>query len=60
MINRLWEFVIPGVDSNPLDKAYRSYRAKHYYLQPEEIKNFRKRYRLTQSELASLLGLSGA
>ena len=54
------EFVIPGIDSDPLDKAYRAYRTKHNFLQPEEIKDFRKRYNLKQGELASLLGLGGA
>lgn len=43
-----------------LDSAYRSYRAKHKMLQPEEIKSLRENLSLTQFELASLLGWSPA
>jgi len=41
---------------DPLDQAYRQYRQKHGYVQPEEITAFRKKYDLTQKELAALLG----
>ena len=54
------EFVIPRIDNDPLDQAFRKYRSMHGLLQPEEIKEFRKRYRLSQRELAKLLGLGGA
>jgi putative zinc finger/helix-turn-helix YgiT family protein len=42
---------------DPLDSAYREYRKKHGWLQPEEIKEFRKSYNLTQKELAAILSL---
>ena len=35
------EFVIPGINSDPLKKVYRLYRKIHGLLQPEEIRNFR-------------------
>jgi putative zinc finger/helix-turn-helix YgiT family protein len=54
------EFVVPDLDNDPLEIAYRIYRAKHGMLQPEEIRDFRSKYHLTQSELANLLGLGGA
>jgi len=37
-------------------QANRLYRAKHEFMQPDEIRAFRNRYRLTQKELAELLG----
>ena len=40
--------------------AYREYRDKHNMIQPEELKNFRKEYDLTQQELTRLLGWGGA
>ncbi|MDM7992192.1 MAG: DUF4065 domain-containing protein [Candidatus Fermentibacter sp.] len=39
-----------------LAQANRLYREKHGFLQPDEIRAFRNRYRLTQKELADLLG----
>jgi putative zinc finger/helix-turn-helix YgiT family protein len=42
---------------DPLDAAYRLYREKHGWLQPEEIKKFRKSYSLTQKELSTILSL---
>lgn len=54
------EFLIPDTESDPLERAYRLYRFKHNMLQPEEIRNFRRKYHLTQSDLANLLGLGGA
>jgi len=39
-----------------LDEAYREYRRRHNLLQPEEIRNWREQYGLTQKELNSLLG----
>jgi putative zinc finger/helix-turn-helix YgiT family protein len=39
-----------------LDEAYREYRRRHGLLQPEEIRNWREQYGLTQQELSQLLG----
>jgi putative zinc finger/helix-turn-helix YgiT family protein len=50
------EFRAPDSADDPLDMAYREYRRRHGMLQPEEIRQFREQYDLTQSELASLLG----
>ncbi|HOD20449.1 MAG TPA: DUF4065 domain-containing protein [Candidatus Fermentibacter daniensis] len=36
--------------------ANRIYRERHGYLSPDDIRSFRNRYRLTQKELAGLLG----
>ena len=43
-----------------IDIAFREYRKKHNMLQPEEIKSIRKKYGLTQQELARILGISPA
>lgn len=48
-----WENLEDGDD---LDMAYRIYRERHNMLQPEDIKELRKQYDLTQSELSKLLG----
>lgn len=45
---------------DPFERAYRLYRAKHGMVQPEYIRTFRRKYSLTQGELANLLGLGGA
>lgn len=50
------EFRDPRSDEDPLDDAYREYRRRHGMVQPEEIKAFRKRFALTQQQLADLLG----
>lgn len=47
-------------DPDPVDRAFREYRKRHNLLQPEEIRELRGRYQLTQSELSTLLGLGGA
>jgi putative zinc finger/helix-turn-helix YgiT family protein len=39
-----------------LEEAYREYRSRHGMLQPEEIRNWREQYGLTQHELSHLLG----
>jgi putative zinc finger/helix-turn-helix YgiT family protein len=39
-----------------LDEAYREYRRRHHLLQPEDIRNKREQYGLTQQELCTLLG----
>jgi len=54
------EFEDPHSDHDPLDKAYREYRRRHGMIQPEEIRQLRKRYGFTQSEMSSLLGWGGA
>ena len=45
---------------DPFKAAYELYRTRHKLLQPEEIRAFRRRYQLTQAELAGILGLGGA
>lgn len=54
------EFMDPRSPSDPLDMAFREYRRQHGMLQPEEIREFRKRYGLTQGELSQLLGWGAA
>ena len=50
------EFEDPRSDDDPLDKAYREYRRRHGMVQPEETRDLRKRYGLTQSGMAKFLG----
>jgi len=50
------EFEDPRSEDDPLDKAYREYRSRHGMIQPEGIRNLRKRYGLTQHEMARILG----
>lgn len=54
------EFDAPKNESNPVELAYREYRVRHNMLQPEEIRENRKKYGLTQIELSDLLGWGGA
>ncbi|MBM4339648.1 MAG: DUF4065 domain-containing protein [Deltaproteobacteria bacterium] len=54
------EFEDPKSDDDPLDKAYREYRRRHGMMQPEEVRDFRKRFGLTQNEMSRLLGWGGA
>lgn len=54
------EFEDPQSAYDPLEIAYREYRTRHGMVQPEEIKQFRERFGLTQLELSNLLGLGGA
>jgi putative zinc finger/helix-turn-helix YgiT family protein len=54
------EFEDPHSDEDPLDKAYREYRRRHGMMQPEEVRDFRKRFGLTQNEMSRLLGWGGA
>ena len=46
-----------GPDS--LAAAYREYRRRHDMLQPEQIRDWRKQYGLTQNELSKILGWGG-
>ncbi len=48
------------LDIDPLDLAYRQYRSKYNMIQPEQIKDLRKKYKLTQKDLSNLLGWGGA
>lgn len=50
----------PNLNKDPFDLAYREYRRKHSFLQPEEISDWRRTHGLKQSELAKLLGLGMA
>ena len=54
------EFEDPQSTYDPLETAYREYRVRHDLIQPEEIKQFRERFGLTQLELSNLLGWGGA
>ncbi len=47
-------------DLDPLDEAFRAYRLKHGWKQPEEIRLWRERHGLTQKEAAKLLGWGAA
>jgi len=49
------EFEGQGTDDYPAE-AYRLYRQKHGMMQPEEIREARRQYGLTQAELAEILG----
>jgi len=54
------EFEDPQSAYDPLEVAYHEYRIRHGMVQPQEIKQFRERFGLTQLELSNLLGLGGA
>jgi putative zinc finger/helix-turn-helix YgiT family protein len=54
------EFLASSSSNDPFAQAYRLYRLRHRMLQPEEIRAFRRKFDLTQEELAKLLGLGGA
>jgi putative zinc finger/helix-turn-helix YgiT family protein len=54
------EFEDPRSDEDPLDKAYREYRRRYGMMQPEEVRDFRKKFGLTQYEMSRLLGWGGA
>lgn len=43
-------------DNDALETAYRIYRRHHNMLQPDEIKEWRKRHGLTQKELSQIFG----
>ncbi|MDP1716177.1 MAG: DUF4065 domain-containing protein [Anaerolineales bacterium] len=54
------EFRDPKSLNDPLAIAYREYRHVHNMVQPEQIKEFREQYNITQQELSNLLGWGGA
>lgn len=54
------EFVNLSSQKDPLSAAYRIYRQRHNLMQPEEIKDLRKQYGLTQGDLTNILGWGGA
>jgi putative zinc finger/helix-turn-helix YgiT family protein len=49
-----------NAEIDPFQEAYREYRKRHKLLQPEEIKEWRKSIKLTQTELSRLLGIGVA
>jgi putative zinc finger/helix-turn-helix YgiT family protein len=49
-----------NMDDDYFDTAYRIYRQKHGLLQPEEIKEIRKRYELSQKEFSEIIGIGPA
>jgi len=54
------EFYGLGEQDDPLALAYREYRRKHSLVKPNEIREIRTRYGLSQQELSRLLGWGGA
>lgn len=50
------EFEGPGDTQDEVAEGYRQYRAKHGFIQPEEIRALREEHGLTQGELAKILG----
>ncbi|MFC1475860.1 type II TA system antitoxin MqsA family protein [Candidatus Zixiibacteriota bacterium] len=54
------DFEDPKMENGPVDRAYREYRRRKGLLLPEEIRQLRSRFGLTQSELGKLLGFGGA
>lgn len=50
------EFEDSKSKEDPLEKAYKEYRKRHGMMQPEDIRNLRQKYGLTQKELSKLLG----
>jgi putative zinc finger/helix-turn-helix YgiT family protein len=49
-------FEDPTSPQDPLDKAYREYRQRRGMLQPEEMRDLRERYGLTQGDMGKILG----
>lgn len=54
------EFEVLKSGYDPIAVAYRIYRDRKKMVQPEQIKNFRLTYDLSQKELSDLLGWGGA
>jgi len=53
-------FLVPSRDSDPFKMAYDKYRDKHKMLKPEQIRSWRRKYRLSQGQLAKVLGIGVA
>ena len=51
------DFEVPRLDYDPLNSAYREYRQRKGMVQPETIKQYRKKLDLTQKEMSELLGI---
>jgi len=49
------EFALPDSQEDPLKQAYLVYREKHNMAFPEQIRDFRNKYSITQAELSKLL-----
>lgn len=54
------EILIPGKEDDNIQEAYTIYRQRKNLLTPEEIKNIRESYNLSQRTLAKILGWSHA
>jgi putative zinc finger/helix-turn-helix YgiT family protein len=54
------QYMNTETEHDPFVYAYSIYRKKHNMLPPEEIKEIRRKYGLTQGELSGLLGWGGA
>ena len=52
------EFEHSRPDNDPVAQAYREYRRRKGMLQPEEIREFRKKIGFSQEELGELIGTS--
>lgn len=53
------EYEDPKSTYDPLASAYKEYRERHGMMKPNEIRELRQRYGLTQKELSKLLGWGG-
>lgn len=51
------EFEVSKSDFDPYEIAYQEYRTRKGLLQPQEIREFRVKYGLTQKEFSGLIGL---
>jgi putative zinc finger/helix-turn-helix YgiT family protein len=51
------EFVDTKINIDPLEEAYRKYRELKGMIKPEEIRDYRKKFNLTQEEFSKLLGI---
>lgn len=51
------EFELASNGYDPYDIAYREYRRRKGWVQPEEIKEFREKFGFTQQELSEILGI---
>lgn len=49
------EMYCEELDNSTLNKAYSAYRQKHFLLSPDDIKNIRDKYKLSQRALSRLL-----